>query len=124
MMHEELTEQIIGCAMKVANTLGTGFLEKVYENALAIEIRKAGLNVELQKRLPVFYDGQIVGDYVADMIVEGTVIVEIKAISGLDKIHTAQCINYLKATSLKVSLLLNFGKSRLEFKRVVREAID
>ncbi len=119
MIHEQLTEKIIGCAMKVANTLGSGFLEKVYENALAHELRKSGLNVLQQIAIPVFYDGIMVGDYVADLIVEGTIILELKAISALDKIHTAQYINYLKATNKQIGLLFNFGKPRLEFKRII-----
>jgi GxxExxY protein len=105
--------------MKVANTLGPGFLEKVYENALAHELRKSGLAVLQQTAVPVYYDNVMVGDCVADLIVEGTIILELKAISGLDKIHTAQCINYLKASKKEVSLLFNFGKPRLEFKRII-----
>jgi len=118
-VHEQLTENIIGCAMKVSNTLGCGFLEKVYENALAHELKKAGLRVQTQFPIPVHYDGVLVGDYVADILVEGTVIVELKAIAALDKIHTAQCINYLKATSKEVALLMNFGKPRMDFKRII-----
>ncbi|HVS71545.1 MAG TPA: GxxExxY protein [Phycisphaerae bacterium] len=119
MLHEQLTETIIGAAIKVANTLGCGFLEKVYENALAHELRKAGLIVAQQVPIAVYYDGVIVGEYVADLVVNGVVILELKACSALENIHSAQCINYLKATGKEVSLLLNFGKPRLEFKRLV-----
>jgi len=113
-----LTRLVIGCAYRVSNTLGAGFLEKVYENALVIELRKAGLAVEQQKPLPVRYEGQIVGDYVADLLVDGAVLVELKAVSALDDVHLAQCINYLKAADLKLCLLMNFGQPRVEIRRI------
>ena len=94
-----VSEKIIGCAYRVANTLGCGFFEKVYENALAHEMKKTGLRVEQQKRFDVVYDGVNVGEYVADMIVDGAVIVETKAAAALDSVHVAECLNYLKATS-------------------------
>jgi GxxExxY protein len=115
----KITETIIGCAYRVANGLGCGFLEKVYENALAHEVRKAGLSVEQQARIEVRYDGVLVGEYGADLLVEGLVIVEVKAINVVDDIHTAQCLNYLKASGLKICLLLNFGAPKLAIKRVV-----
>jgi len=115
-----LTERIIGCAFKVSNTLGSGFLEKVYENALALELRKAGIPAEQQSPVQVHYEGQLVGDFAADIIVDSNVIVELKAVKALDDAHVAQCLNYLKATGVKVCLLLNFGKPRLEVKRIVR----
>jgi len=121
MLHEELTGKILAGAFQVANVLGSGFLEKVYENALAHELRKAGFSVQQQKGIPVYYDGVVVGDYVADLIVENAVIVELKAIANFEKIHTAQCINYLKATHIQVCMLLNFGKPRLDYKRIVNE---
>jgi hypothetical protein len=96
-----VSERIIGCAFTVLNTLGTGFLEKVYENALAHELRKAGLAV------------------LHDLLVEGAVLVGLKAVRALDDIHRAQCLNYLKATGLHLCLLVNFGKTRLEVKRIV-----
>jgi GxxExxY protein len=117
----EVSERIIGCAFRVLNTLGTGFLEKVYENALAIEMREAGLSVARQKGITVYYKGVVVGEYVADLVVEQTVIVELKASKALDPVHTAQCINYLKATGLHLCLLLNFGRPRLEIRRVAHE---
>jgi GxxExxY protein len=112
-----VTERIIGCAFKVGSTLGCGFLEKCYENALAHELRKAGLRVAQQVALKVWYDGIIVGEYTADLIVEGSVLVELKAIQSLDAVHSAQCINYLAATKLPLCLLINFGK-RVDIKRV------
>ena len=114
------SEQIIGCALAVSNTLGSGFLERVYENALAHELRKAGLAVAQQYGIVVTYDGIVVGDYTADLLVEDAVLVELKAARGLDDIHRAQCLNYLKATGLRLCLLFNFSKPRLEIKRIVR----
>lgn len=115
----DVTQLIIGAAFKVYNTLGCGFLEKVYENALAHELRKLGLRVEQQFQIPVFYDGQIVGNYVGDLRVEALVIVELKAAKAFDPIHIAVTLNYLRATGQKVALLMNFGKPRLDFKRLV-----
>lgn len=114
-----ITEGIIGCAYRVGNTLGPGFLEKVYENALALELRRAGLHVEQQISVKVHYDGVVVGDYVADLLIEGAVLVELKAVKKLEAVHMAQCLNYLKATDHKVCLLLNFGTPRVEVKRLV-----
>jgi GxxExxY protein len=113
-----LSECVIGCAFRVINTLGSGFLEKVYENALAHEVRKAGPAVAQQRGIIVEYDGIAVGEYAVDLLVEGTILVELKAIKALDSAHTAQCLNYLKATGLHLCLLLNFGKSRLEIQRI------
>jgi GxxExxY protein len=112
-----ITEKIIGCAFKVGSKLGCGFLENCYENALAHELKRAGLKVDQQVRLKVWYDDIVVGEYIADLIVEGVVLVELKAISGLESIHSAICINYLAATKLPVCLLINFGK-RVEVKRI------
>ena len=116
---DKVTETIIGCAMKVSNTLGVGFLEKVYENALAIELRKARLVAEQQKPILVRYEGAVVGDYVADIVVNGAVLLELKAAKFIDQIHQAQLLNYMKATALKVGLILNFGTTRLGVKRMV-----
>jgi GxxExxY protein len=115
----EVTERVIGCAYAVGNTLGSGFLEKVYENALAIEVRSAGLRVEQQHSVQVVYRGEPVGDYTADLLIERCVLVELKAVKTLDEIHMAQCLNYLKATGLSLCLLINFGKTKVEVKRVV-----
>ncbi len=114
-----LTEKIIGCAYEVANGLGAGFLEKVYENALRNELRRTGLAVLQQHAIPVVWRGEVVGDYYADLLVEKVVIVELKAVKTVDDIHIAQCLNYLKATGLQLCLLVNFGKPRIDIKRLV-----
>ena len=116
--HSDLTEKIIGAFFVVYRTLGYGFSEKVYENALALELRKLGLKVEPQRRIVVYYAGQVVGEYLADIVVNGVVIVELKAVRQLLKQHEAQLLNYLKATRIEVGLLLNFGP-KAEFKRKV-----
>ena len=116
---DAITEKIIGCAHQVSNTLGSGFLEKVYENALAIELRKSGLQVQQQQPIQVFYHKQLVGEFAADLLIESAVIVELKSVRNLDEAHTAQCLNYLKATGHKVCLLMNFGQLRVTIKRVV-----
>ena len=113
-----LSERIIGCAFQVLNTLGAGFLEKVYENALAHESRKSGPTVAQQQAITVTCDGVAVGDDSVELLVEGTIIVELKAIKALDNTHMAQCLNYLKTTGLRLCPLLNFGKPRLEIQRV------
>ena len=118
-MNEEVTEQIIGSTMKVSNTLGVGFFEKVYENALVVELARAGLTIEQQKPIKVIYEGGIVGDFGADIIVNGSVILELKAAKMIDETHQAQLLNYLRATGLKVGLILNFGTTRLGIKRMV-----
>ncbi len=117
MEEEALTEKIIGCAMQVHRTLGPGFLESVYEKALAHELRKAGLTVICQHPIQVTYDGVIVGDFIADMLVEGRIIIELKAVQTLAKAHEVQLVNYLTATGIEIGLLLNFGAASLEFKR-------
>ncbi len=114
-----VTETIIGCAYRVGNALGCGFLEKVYERAMAHEIRRAGLVVKEQHPIKVWYDGVQVGDYVADLFVDGEVLIELKAVKALDETHLAQCMNYLKATGLKICLLINFGRPKVQVKRVV-----
>ncbi|NJD60434.1 MAG: GxxExxY protein [Anaerolineales bacterium] len=116
---DELTEKILGCAFKVSNTLGCGFLEKVNENALMIELKTAGMNCEQQKSIPVAYQGILVGEYYADILVEGQVILEIKAAKAIDDSYQAQLINYLKATGIHRGLILNFGTTRLGIKRMV-----
>lgn len=115
-----VTDRVIGSAFAVSNSLGCGFLEKVYENALAIELREAGMVVEQQSPIAVRYREQIVGEFTADILVDSCVLVELKAVGAVSDVHTAQCLNYLAATGLKVCLLLNFGRPKLEVKRVVR----
>ncbi len=117
MEHKKLTETIIGCAMKVHRTLGPGFLESVYQKALAHELKKAGLRFECEKSIQVTYDGTVVGDFTADMLVEGAVMVENKAVQALAPAHEVQLVNYLTATGIEIGLLLNFGAEKLEFKR-------
>ena len=114
-----VTEEVIGAAYQVANVLGCGFLEKVYENALAIELRKRGREVLQQYAVEIRYDNEIVGIYQADMIVDGTVIVELKALPGIERIHRAQCLNYLRVTGIAVGLVINFGRPRIEVQRVI-----
>jgi len=119
-MHtDKVTESIIRCGIKVSNTLGAGFLEKVYENALVLELNKSGLTAEQQKKIAVIYEGAVVGDYFADVLVNDQVIIEVKALKGIDESHHAQLLNYLKATGMKVGLILNFGTSRMGIKRMV-----
>jgi GxxExxY protein len=118
MKHQELTAQIIQCAYTVHNTLGFGFLEAVYQNALLIELGKNGLKAVKETPIKVSYNGQIVGDYVADILVEDKIILELKSVKELHPAHEAQLTNYLKATGLEVGLLINFGE-RVEIKRKV-----
>jgi GxxExxY protein len=113
-----VTSAVIGGAYRVINSMGSGFLEKVYENALALELRHEGLRVVQQQPMQVWYRQQVVGEYVADLVVEDDVIVELKAVQALDRVHLAQCLNYLKATGKPICLLLNFGCPQLEIKRV------
>ena len=113
------TERIINAAYRVSNVLGCGFLEKVYENARAYELRKVGFDVGQQHLINVHYENVLVGQYAADIIVDDTVLVEIKAIKCFDDVHLAQCLNYLKATGMTICLLLNFGSPKVEVKRVV-----
>lgn len=113
-----MSERVIGCAYTVSNALGCGFLEKVYENALAHEVRKTGLRVEVQRPLRIVYDGVIVGEYFADLFIEGVLLIELKTTNGFSDNHKAQCINYLNATKFPLCLLINFGRPRVELKRI------
>jgi GxxExxY protein len=118
MKHRELTAKIIDCAYKVHRELGFGFLESVYQNALMIEMANAGLQAEKEKKVQVSYDGQVIGDFMADVVVEEKVILELKSVKQLHAAHEAQVINYLKATGIEVGLLINFGET-VEIKRKV-----
>ena len=118
MLHSELTGQIIGCAFEVQNELGSGFLESVYEKALAIALCERGIRAQQQTAISVNFRGHPVGDFYADLFVEGKVIVELKAVATLTSQHQAQLINYLKATEIPVGLLINFGNPRLEYRRL------
>ena len=118
--YAELTEKIIKAAQNVHNRLGYGFLEKVYHNAMVLELRKTGLEAASEKAITVCYDGQVVGEYSADIVVADKMILEIKAVQTVNSAHEAQLVNYLKVTNIDVGLLLNFGKS-LEVKRKIFE---
>lgn len=118
-----VSEKVIGAAYRVGNKLGHGFMEKCYENALAHELRKAGIKVEQQVKLQVWYEDVVVGEYVADLVVEGSLIIEIKAVENLAPIHSAQCINYLAATNMPLCLLINFSK-RVEVKRLAGKSLN
>ena len=120
MEHGELTEKVIGCAMTVHRTLGPGFLESVYQHALAHELRKADLEVECERKIQVTYDGVVVGEFSADMLVQQAILIENKAVQALVPAHEVQLVNYLTATGIEIGLLLNFGTERLEFKRKTR----
>ena len=116
---DQVTESIIGCAFRVMNTLGSGFLEKVYENALAYEIRESGLTVSRQHGIIIMYNNVAVGEYAVDLLIEGTSIVELKAVKSLDKVPIAQCVSFLKLIGLHLCLLLNLGRPRLEIRQIV-----
>ena len=118
LIHSELADKIIGCIYDVYNVLGHGFLEKAYENALVIKLKQIGLTVVQQAPVKVYFEGQLVGDYVADILIEGNVILEIKAVSELTKANEVQLVNYLKATGIKVGLLVNIGAKLKIVRRV------
>ena len=116
---DRLSNVVIGCALTVLNTLGVGFLEKIYENALALEMRGRGLSVARQFAIDVRYRDVVVGEYFADLLVEDGLLIELKVARALDDAHRAQCLNYLRATGLRLGLLLNFGQPRLGIQRIV-----
>jgi GxxExxY protein len=120
MLHEEITGKVIGCAFNVINELGAGFLESVYQNAMIILLREKGVSAESQHPVKVSFRGECVGDFYADILVDGKVIVELKAVKTIAPEHEAQIINYLKATGIEFGLLINFGNPRLEYKRFTR----
>jgi GxxExxY protein len=117
--HNEITEKIIGGAFEVHRVLGYGFLEKVYQRAMQVELQRAGLKVEVERKIQVNYKGVIVGDYQADLFVEEKVVVELKVAKNYASEDEAQLLNELKATGIRVGLLINFGRTRVEFKRLV-----
>ncbi len=120
MEHSQLTEKVIGCAYRVYNTMGFGFLESVYEKCMMIELRKADLQAKSQQPIKVHYGGEVVGDFVADIVVEDTLIVELKSVRRVVKAHEIQLVNYLVATGKPVGLILNFAESKVEVKRKVK----
>ena len=121
MEYQELTKQIIGCAYKVYNKMGFGYLEGVYEKCLLIELHNSGLNAESQRPITVYYDDQIVGEFLADIVVNDLIILELKSVRQLAKAHEMQLVNYLVATGKPVGLLINFGELGVEVKRKVKE---
>jgi GxxExxY protein len=121
MKYEELTEKIIGCAFRVYNELGFGFLESVYEKALIIELKSVRLDAVRQTPLTVYYKGENVGDFVADVIAEREIIIELKSVSALARAHEVQLVNYLKATKKDIGLLINFGETGVAVRRKIRE---
>ncbi|MBS1789266.1 MAG: GxxExxY protein [Acidobacteria bacterium] len=118
-VYPELSYQIVGMAMDIQNRLGSGFLEKVYENALKVLLSRAGIKAEQQAPVKVYFDGMVIGDYYADILVAGKIILELKVVEKLTDVHRAQTLNYLKATGLRLAILINFGKQRLEHERYV-----
>lgn len=119
LIHGELSEQILGCCIRVHRQLGPGFLEKIYEEALCLELVKAGLHFERQKTILVTYDGKPIGEHRLDLLVEGKVVIELKACSAIDDAHLATARSYLKATGLQLALVVNFARPTLDIKRVV-----
>ena len=122
-MNDSLTEQVIGAAFKVHNELGFGFLESVYEKALSIELKKLGIQHELQAPIKVMYDDQIVGDFVCDVLVEKSLILELKSVQQLATAHEVQLVNYLNATGIETGLLINFGPAKVDVKRKYRKVV-
>ncbi len=120
MQHRELTEAIIGCAFEVINEIGSRFLESVYEKAMCVALRQKGLHVAPQHPITVYFRGECVGDFFADLLVENVVLVELKAVKAIAPEHHAQIVNYLIATRIDVGLLINFGHPKLEYKRFTR----
>lgn len=118
-LYKDLSYRIVGLAMQVHNKLGHGFLEKVYENALMILLKREGIKAKQQAQITVYFEGEVVGDYYADILVEERVILELKSIEKIIDVHKAQALNYLKATGLPLAIILNFGKDRLEYERLV-----
>lgn len=118
-VYKELSYQIMAAVFEVYNTLGFGFLEKVYERALLKELCLRGIPVETQKEIKVFYKGDEIGTYFADLVVNDEILLELKAVESLNNIHKAQVLNYLKATGFKLGLLINFGRERVQYERLV-----
>lgn len=118
--YEDVTAKVIAAIIAVSNELGVGFLERVYRNALFVELTRMGLKVEQERKLVVRYRGVVVGDYFADLLVDDSVLLEIKHASGIDDTHVAQTLNYLKITGLTLALIVNFGRTKAEWRRVIR----
>ena len=118
-LYKDLSYQIIGLAMEVHRKLGYGFLEKVYENSLMILFRKEGIRSEQQYPIKVYFDRKVVGNYVADILIENKIIIELKCVEKINNIHKAQALNYLKATRMRLAIILNFAKDKLQYERLV-----
>ena len=121
MEYKELTEKVIGCAYKVYNKMGFGYLESVYEKCLIIELKRQGIRVESQKGISVYYDDDLVGEFVADVIIEDTIVIELKSVKKIAKAHEVQLVNYLTGTRKPVGLIINFGEEKVEIKRKVKD---
>ncbi|MDD5207319.1 MAG: GxxExxY protein [Desulfobacterales bacterium] len=121
MEHEKVTETVIGCAYRVYNRMGFGFLESVYEKCMLIELSRAGLSVETQKPISVYYDDQLVGEFIADIVVNDSVILELKSVKRIVQAHEVQLVNYLVATGKPIGLILNFAETKVEVKRKFRK---
>lgn len=124
MKYKDLTESIIGCAYRVHNKMGFGFLESVYEKCLLIELKRAGLQAEAQRSITVYYENEVVGEFVADVIVEDAIILELKSVRRVVKAHEIQLVNYLTAIRNDVGLIINFAERKVEIKRKVRELAE
>ena len=120
LIHKELAYRIVGCAMEVHRELGYGFLEKVYENALMVLLKKEGIEAKQQYPISVHFEGVVVGEYFADILVENKILIELKTVERMTNAHYAQLLNYLKATGIQLGLLVNFGPRKLEYKRFVK----
>ncbi len=118
-LYKDLSYQIIGLAMEVLRKLGYGFLEKVYENSLMILFRREGIRSEQQYPIKVYFEGEVVGNYVADILIEDKIIIELKCVEKINNIHKAQALNYLKATRMRLAIILNFAKDKLQYQRLV-----
>jgi len=119
LLHGDVTYRVIGLAMEVHNKLGAGFLEKVYENALMVAFRREGINAQQQTPIKIHFENVVVGDYVADILIEDKLILELKAVEAITSIHRAQVINYLKATGIRLALIVNFGSPKLQHERII-----
>ena len=119
LIYKELSFKIVGLAMQVHNTLGFGFLEKIYENSLMVLLKREGITAKQQAPITVYFEGENVGEYFADILIEDKIVLELKSADNIVNAHRAQTLNYLKATGLSLAIILNFGKERLEYERLV-----
>ena len=120
LIHKELVYKIVGCAMKVHRELGYGFLEKVYENSMMVLLAKENIKAKQQFPVPVHFENTVVGEYFADVMIENKILVELKTVEKISNVHFAQLLNYLKATGIKLGLLINFGPRKLEYERIIK----